>query len=496
MQGTTNWKGRVRAAAARLASNYGMAAVLLLLCAYYSAVTVRRHQPAGAAAARALAGEVAGGAAVLIVANATADGTAFAEAMEQVVADRGGRVAEVVRGGPQEFRPALERFAAPGERLHLIATTPDVAGQPVFDRLEQRFPPLAGVKVVAARSYAFPTFLKAENLLNVANQVVVIALLAAGMTLVIVTGGIDLSVGSLVALSAVVTAIAIRGAGGTGATAAATVAAGAGAVVACGLLGGTSGLLVTAFRLPPFIATLGMMQVASGVAYMLARGQSIYAIPESFTWLGRGADLGSIPNAVVLVAVVYAVAHVVLSRTVFGRYVYATGGNAEAARLSGVNVPLVLVAVYVLNGAMAGLGGVVVASQLKAGSPTYGAMYELYAIAAVVVGGTSLAGGSGRILGTLIGALIIAVIQNGMNLTGVQSYVQKVVLGLVIVGAVILDMLRQQGWLRKICLPAMKRLRTTPQPIPRNAAAADAAGAAGLVPVPTNTNEPPGPPLA
>src|SRR6266540_2475076 len=167
-------------------------------------------------------------------------------------------------------------------------------------------------------------------------------------------------------------------------------------------------LMVTAFSIPPFIVTLGMMLVASGLAFILAEGQSIYQMPESFVWLGRGASLPGLPNAVLLVLLLYAAAHVLMSH--------------------------------------AALGGVVMASQLKSGAPTYGLMYELYAIAAVVVGGTSLAGGEGRVLGTLIGALIIAVIQNGMNLTGVESYTQKVVLGLVILGAVLLDTLKRRGF--------------------------------------------------
>jgi ribose/xylose/arabinose/galactoside ABC-type transport system permease subunit len=232
------------------------------------------------------------------------------------------------------------------------------------------------------------------------------------------------------------------------------VAAGVGAGAAAGL---ASGLFVTAFRLPPFIATLGMMQVASGVAYLLAGGQSIYDIPDGFTWLGRGRTLG-VPNAVGLMLAVYLVGHLVMAHTVVGRYLYAVGGNAEAARLSGVRVPWVLLFAYVVSGTLSGVGGVVVASQLKAGGPSYGQMYELYAIAAVVVGGTSLAGGSGRILGTLIGVLIMSVIQNGMNLTGVESYLQKVVLGLVVLAAVTIDMARQDGRMR----PAVRRMKVVP----------------------------------
>jgi ribose transport system permease protein len=203
--------------------------------------------------------------------------------------------------------------------------------------------------------------------------------------------------------------------------------------------------MVTMFSIPSFIVTLAMMLVASGLAYLCARGQSIYQVPDAFIWLGRGAHLG-VPNAVWLLVLLYAVAHVLMTRTALGRYIYAVGGNAEAARLSGVPVKGVLLVVYAVCGALAGVGGIVMASQLKSGAPTYGQMYELYVIAAVVVGGTSLSGGEGKVLGTLIGAFIIAVIQNGMNLTGVESYTQKVVLGLVILGAVLLDNLKKRGW--------------------------------------------------
>jgi ribose transport system permease protein len=159
--------------------------------------------------------------------------------------------------------------------------------------------------------------------------------------------------------------------------------------------------------------------------------------------------------------VLYAAAHVVMTKTRIGRYIYAVGGNAEAARLSGVRVGAMLMTVYTLSGLAAGIGGVIVASQLKSSSPTYGQSYELYVIAAVVVGGTSLTGGDGRIFGTLIGALIIAVIQNGMNLTGVESYRQKVVLGLVILGAVLLDMLKRRPWNTRLrFLRALLRLST------------------------------------
>jgi ribose transport system permease protein len=216
------------------------------------------------------------------------------------------------------------------------------------------------------------------------------------------------------------------------------------AVLLCGVVGAFSGAMITRFDIPPFIVTLAMMLVGSGLAYILAKGQSVYQIPDSFVWLGRGADLFNLPNAVVLMLVLYALAHLLMSRMKLGRYIYAVGGNREAARLSGVPVRRVLMFAYVAGALLAGVGGVIIASQLKSGSPTYGNMYELYVIAAVVVGGTSLSGGEGKMFGTLIGAFTIAVIQNGMNLTNVESYTQKVVLGLVILGAVLLDKMRRR----------------------------------------------------
>jgi len=262
---------------------------------------------------------------------------------------------------------------------------------------------------------------------------------------VIITGGIDLSVGSLIALGAVFSAMLIRDlAGGEQATPMSLVLCSFAGFGLCALLGLFSGVTIAVFSIPPFIVTLAMMMVASGMAYILAEGQSIYQLPDSFTWLGRGISFLHIPNAVLLMIILYVAAHIAMSRMKIGRYIYAVGGNIEAARLSGVGVKRILVLAYTVSGALAGLGGIITASQLKSGSPTYGAMYELYTIAAVVVGGASFSGGQGKIFGTFIGAFIIAVIQNGMNLLGVQSYTQKVVFGLVILGAVMLDILKKK----------------------------------------------------
>ena len=189
-----------------------------------------------------------------------------------------------------------------------------------------------------------------------------------------------------------------------------------------------------------------MMAVARGVAQIMSKGQSVYEIPaDRFSWLANGSPLG-FPNSVVMMIVFYIIAHIVMTQTTLGRYIYAVGGNTEAARLSGVPVNRVLMFVYAICGALAGLGGVIEASRLGSGSPLYGNMYELYVIAAVVVGGTSLMGGEGKILNTLIGALIIGVIRNGMNLMNIESYTQGVVMGILILVAVLIDATKRRGW--------------------------------------------------
>jgi len=211
----------------------------------------------------------------------------------------------------------------------------------------------------------------------------------------------------------------------------------------CALAGAFTGAMVTTFRLPAFIVTLAMMLMASGLAFRLSNGASIPELPPSFFLIGGGKMLG-LPNPVWLMIVLYGVAHIVMTRMSFGRYLYAIGGNAEAARLSGVPVKRILLIVYTISGALAGLGGIVLASKLQAGDPKFGLMYELEVIAAVVVGGTSLLGGSGKILGTLIGAFVIAVIKHGMNLTAVDPFNQKIVLGAVLLAAVLLDTLKRR----------------------------------------------------
>lgn len=429
--------------------DYGMVLVLLLLCAFFSIATYEEQSATGEVAAVQLSGliekQFGKNARVMIAVRAQAEDAVVADKLGRDLAASGLQVLAVVKGEPKDAREALQKIAAEGGRLDAIACTQAAAEWEVFSDLKRDFPSLGEPVLLAPLRYRWPIFLNAGNLLNIANQIAVIAVIAIGMTLVIVTGGIDLSVGSLIALSAVLAAKFIRdGAGGMNATASGMIVACVAAVLLCGVIGAFSGGMITRFGIPPFIVTLAMMLVCSGLAFTLSEGQSIAEIPDAFMWLGRGADLFGLPNAVVVMVVLYVLAHVLMSRTKLGRYLYAVGGNREAARLSGVPVQRVLLFAYIASALLAGLGGVFMASLYKSGSATYGNMYELYVIAAVVVGGASLNGGEGKMFGTFIGAFTIAVIQNGMNLTNLESYTQKVVLGLVILGAVLLDKIRNR----------------------------------------------------
>jgi ribose transport system permease protein len=434
----------------RFLSDYGMALVLLILCVYYSAMTFALQDPSGASGGEELAREVlmrlGPSVHVLIVTRDTREDVAFADAARHRLEAAGVQVVGDVRGRPYDARAELERLAAGGGKLDAIAANQATSSWAVLRHVSARFPQLGDVPVLTPPRYWWPNFLKADNLRNIADQIVIIAILAAGMTFVVITGGIDLSVGSLIALSAVTATLLIRDvAGAESATAGGMIWACAAAAALCGLCGLFSGAMVTFFQVPAFIVTLAMMLAARGLASEVSNGASIYQVPASFLWLGGGADLLGIPNGVLLMIALYVAADVVMTRMTLGRYVYAIGGNAEAARLSGVPVRRVLLLVYTLSGTLAGVGGVVMASRLRSGAPTYGLMYELYAIAAVVVGGASLSGGEGKMFGTLIGAFIIAVIKNGMNLTGVTPFRQDVVFGAVILGAVLLDRLKKHG---------------------------------------------------
>ncbi len=297
----------------------------------------------------------------------------------------------------------------------------------------REFGTLLGLLVLCAALWiATPHFLTASNLINVVEQSTIIGIIAVGMTFVIITAGIDLSVGSLVALSGIAFGTAVQQ--GVPIPVAALIGLGTGA--ACGTV---NGLLITLGRLPPFIATLGMMSMARGAALMLSDGRPISGYPGGFRALATGSVLG-IPVPVLLMLAIYALAHFTLVRTTLGRYTYAIGGNEEAATLSGVNVRAYKSMVYTISGLLSGVTALLLVARLNSAQPIAGIMYELDAIAAVVIGGASLMGGAGTVIGTLIGALIMAVLRNGLNLLGVPSYIQQVAIGAVIIIAVLVDM--------------------------------------------------------
>lgn len=430
-------------------NDYGTIIILLILCAFLSWRTMNDHTPEGQEAGRQVAESIVAmspkPAKVMIAIRNNAIDERFAETVGQILTDNGIVVAGVVKGVPAEVRKLAN---ATEGKIDVIAATAATRAWPIFDNVEDKVPSLAGVSFARPDTYRWPTFLMKDNLINISNQTVVISTIAIGMTMVIITGGIELSVGSLIALSSCIAAWLIRRYGGaTDAGTAAMVGYSIVAILVCGGMGLFTGAMVTLFSIPPFIVTLATMMVASGFAYIISSGYTIFEIPDSYTYLGRGTLFWDIPISVCICLLLYLAAHILMSCTSVGRYIYAVGGNKEAARLSGVPVRFVFFFVYVVVALLAGFGGIITASQLKAGAPIYGVGYEMFVIASTVVGGTSLAGGEGKIFGTLIGSFIIATIQNGMNLLGVESYTQKVVLGVVILIAVLLDRLKQTDFI-------------------------------------------------
>jgi ribose transport system permease protein len=259
------------------------------------------------------------------------------------------------------------------------------------------------------------------------------------MTFVILTAGIDLSVGSLVAFVGVIATSLLRVHDSFTISLIIALAAGLGVGAASGSI---AGFFVTRFNITPFIVTLALMTIWRGAAFVYTDGRPIWNLPDEFGFLGNGRIAG-IPFPTLLMIIVYIAAFVVLKYTRFGRYVYAVGGNIRAARLAGVNTKLVLISVYMISGVLAALGGIILASRINSGQPNSGMMYELDVIAAVAVGGTSFFGGRGTIIGTFIGSMLIAVLRNGLNLMNVGSYIQQVIVGVVILLAVIIDQLRK-----------------------------------------------------
>jgi ribose transport system permease protein len=282
-----------------------------------------------------------------------------------------------------------------------------------------------------------PEFLTFNNLFNIISQTTVTAIIAIGMTFVIITAGIDLSVGSVAALGGMIGTLAIAN---TGIDWSLGVLVGA---FVGGVIGLCNGLLITKARLNPFIATLGMMSAARGAVYLSTNAVAVENLPQNFALLGNGS-IDGVPIPLIILVVVAAVAHFLLTRTRLGRYAYAIGSNTEAARLSGIPIDRYLIIIYLLIGVLSGFGGMIASSRVVSGQPNFGIGLELDVIAATVIGGASLFGGQGTIIGTLIGSFLIALILNGAVLLNINQFYQDVIIGVVIWIAVYWDQFRRR----------------------------------------------------
>ena len=282
---------------------------------------------------------------------------------------------------------------------------------------------------------ASPTFRTLQNTINVLNQISINGIIAIGMTFIIISGGIDLSIGSMIAVASVVTGAVLTSNPNDVVLAVVLSAA------ACGLIGLFNGFIISKFDMFPFVVTLGTQLIFRGVAYVISDGKSYVLKSAAFKEIGQGKLFGVVPYSIIVLVGIVLIGLVLLSRTKYGQYVYAVGGNIHTAVASGVNVFKIKLITYMMMGIFTGIAGVILTSRVNAGQPSIGVGYELDAIAAVVIGGSSLNGGIGTIPGTVIGILMIGVINNGMNLMGVSSFYQQIVKGFIILGAVILDIM-------------------------------------------------------
>jgi ribose/xylose/arabinose/galactoside ABC-type transport system permease subunit len=310
------------------------------------------------------------------------------------------------------------------------------AANPLYKKgmsLIQRFGLLLFIIILSvAMSIVRPVFLTSENLINVLRQVSMNGILAMGITFVILTGGIDLSIGAVVAVTSVIVGKLLdQGHGVTSAI--------AWGMLAALIFGIANGLLIAIGQLPPFIATLSTMAIGRGFALVYSNGRPFLILNEQFLAIGKGSSLG-VPNPIWILLVVCSLAYILLNFTVFGRHVYAFGGNKQAARLAGVRTKLVEITVYTICGVLAGITAIILTARISSGQPTAGQSYELDAIAATAIGGTSMIGGSGTIGGTIMGFIIIGIMINSLTLLGVSSFYQQIVKGFIIIAAVMLDM--------------------------------------------------------
>lgn len=296
-----------------------------------------------------------------------------------------------------------------------------------------------------------PAFLKATNLINLTTQMAINAMLSMGLTYVIITGGIDISVGAVAALAGVAAALVCRQLPADVSVPVMVLVQMAVAVCVGLIFGAFNGLMITRFNVVPMIATLASLNIGRGLCYIFSGGTSVSGLNTTYSWIGatrliktENKPTGWLPVITIVVLVFVIIMHILLSKTVFGRHVYATGSNVNVAHLCGVNTNKVIFLSYIICSVMASIGGVLNSSKLQNGQPGACDGYEMYAIAATVLGGTSLAGGSGSVLGAIVGCAVIAVINNGMNLMHVDSYWQKAIIGGIILLAVILDMVQKK----------------------------------------------------
>jgi len=304
-------------------------------------------------------------------------------------------------------------------------------------KITQRLLPFLSLIVLfVALSIASPYFLTANNLASVARQTAVFNTMALGMTIVIVSGGIDLSVGSILGLSGLIGTMALERGYPIGIGVLIGVAAGT-------LCGFSNGLMVTRLRIPPFVVTLGTLGIFRGLALIFSNGLPVHKIPAGFSFLGEG-NLAGVPFVLWMLVICAVAVHVVLEHTRLGRYAFAIGSNRVASVYAGIPVSFHVTSVYAIGGALTGLAGMIEASRLMTGQPTAGQGYELQAIAAVVIGGGSLNGGEGSVVGTLIGAFIMGLLSNGADLLNISNYWQQVIIGSVIILAVTLDEVRKR----------------------------------------------------
>ena len=302
--------------------------------------------------------------------------------------------------------------------------------------IQRLLPFLTLIALIVSLSLASPFFLTSTNLSSVVRQTAVINIMALGMTMIIIGGGIDLSVGSMLAISGLLGCMAMA----RGWPIPAGVAVGLATGLLCGL---ANGLLTTWLRINPFIVTLGTLGILRGLALIISNGLPVHQIPPAFSFLGEGTVLG-VPFVLWILVVCGAAVHVVLEHTRLGRYAFAIGSNPDAALYAGIPVAFYTTAVYTIGGMLTGLSGMIEASRLMTGQPTAGQGYELQAIAAVVIGGGSLRGGEGSVVGTLIGAFIMGLLSNGSDLLGISPYVQQAIIGAIIILAVAVDELRKR----------------------------------------------------